>query len=78
LQQRVEKGRLKREVAMGEAIGRLEERYSRVAQYDTICCDPSTGRVSQEPNTEEKPKAELLDGGQLLRNDRTALSAREA
>ena len=27
LQQRIEKGRLKREVAIGEAIGRLKERY---------------------------------------------------
>ena len=30
LQQRIEKGRLKREIAIGEAIGRLKERYPRV------------------------------------------------
>ena len=78
LQQRVEKGRLKREVAIGEAIGRLKERYCRVARYYTITYDPTTRKVSQEPNAERKAKAELLDGGYLLRTDRTALSAREA
>ena len=36
LQQRIEKGRLKRELAIGEAIGRLKERYPRVARYHTI------------------------------------------
>jgi hypothetical protein len=30
------------------------------------------------PNAEKKAKAELLDGGYLLRTDRTDLSAREA
>jgi transposase len=40
LQQRVEKGRLKREVAIGEAIGRLKERYCRVARYYAISGKP--------------------------------------
>jgi transposase len=78
LQQRVEKGRLKREVAIGEAIGRLKERYCRVARYHTITYDPTTRKVSQAPNADRKAKAELLDGGYLLRTDRTALSAQEA
>jgi transposase len=78
LQQRVEKGQLKREVAIGEAIGRLKERYCRVARYYTITYDPATKKVSQTPNADRKAKAELLDGGYLLRTDRTALSAQEA
>jgi transposase len=78
LQQRVEKGRLQREVAIGEAIGRLKERYCRVARYYMITYDPTTRKVRQEPNAERKAKAELLDGGYLLRTDRTTLSAREA
>jgi len=78
LQQRVEKGRLQRAVAIGEAIGRLKERYGRVARYYTITYDPTTRKVSQEPNAQRKAKAELLDGGYLLRTDRTALSAQEA
>jgi transposase len=78
LQQRVEKGRLKREVTIGEAIGRLKERYCRVARYYTITYNPTTRKVSQEPNRDRKAKAELLDGGYLLRTDRTALSVQEA
>jgi transposase len=78
LQQRVEKGQLKREVAIGEAIGRLKERYCRVARYYTITYDPTTRKVSHEPNADRQAKAELLDGGYLLRTDRTGLSAQEA
>ena len=78
MQRRIEKGRLKREIAIGEAIGRLKERYPRVARYHTITYDATTGKLSHEPNAEKKAKAELLDGGYLLRTDRTDLSAREA
>jgi transposase len=78
LQQRIEKGRLKREVAIGEAVGRLKERYCRTARYYTITYDPTTRKLSYEPNAERKAKAELLDGGYLLRTDLTALSAQEA
>ena len=78
LQQRIEKGRLKREVAIGEAIGRLKERYPRVARYHTITWDATTKKLINEPNTDKKAKAELLDGGYLLRTDRIDLSAREA
>jgi transposase len=78
LQQRIEKGRLKREVAIGEAIGRLKERYCRVARYHAISYDAANRKVIHEPNADRKAKAELLDGGYLLRTDRTALSAQEA
>jgi transposase len=78
LQQRIEKGRLKRELAIGQAIGRLKERYPRVARYHTISYDPTTRKLGHEPNAEKQAKAELLDGGYLLRTDRTDLSAREA
>ena len=78
LQQRIEKGRLKREIAIGEAIGRLKERYPRVARYHTITLDATTRKLAHEPIADKKAKAELLDGGYLLRTDRTDLSAREA
>jgi transposase len=78
LQQRIEKGRLKREVAIGEATGRLKERYPRVARYHTITWDATTRKLTHEPNTDKKAKAELLDGGYLLRTDRIDLTAREA
>ena len=78
LQTRIEKGRLQRELAIGEAIGRLKQRYPRVARYHTISYDPTTRKLGHEPNAEKKAKAELLDGGYLLRTDRTDLSARES
>jgi transposase len=78
LQRRIENGRLKRTIAIGEAIGRLKERYPRVARYHTITYDPTTRALSHEPNAEKQAKAEMLDGGYLLRTDRTELSAREA
>jgi transposase len=78
LQRRIDNGRLKREIAIGEAIGRLKERYPRVSRYHTITYDSTTGKLRHEPNADKKSKAELLDGGYLLRTDRTDLSAREA
>jgi transposase len=78
LQERIDKGRLKRELAIGEAIGRLKERYPRVSRYHTATYDSTTGKLKHEPNADKKAKAELLDGGYLLRTDRTDLSAREA
>jgi transposase len=78
LQVRIEKGRLKRELAIGEAIGRLKQRYPRVARYHAISYDPTTRKLSHEPNADKKAKAELLDGGYLLRTDRTDLTAIEA
>ena len=78
LQRRIDGGRLKQEIKIGEAIGRLKQRYPRVARYHTIRYDRASGKLSHEPNAERKAKAELLDGGYLLRSDRTDLGAREA
>jgi transposase len=78
LQGRIAGGRLKRELKIGEAIGRLKQRYPRVARYHTIRYDAASGKLSSEPNAEKKAKAEQLDGGYLLRTDRTELTASEA
>jgi transposase len=78
LQERIAGGRLKRELKIGEAIGRLKERYPRVARYYTIRYDAVSGKLSSEPDAEKKAKAEQLDGGYLLRTDRTELTASEA
>jgi transposase len=78
LQGRIANGRLKRELKIGEAIGRLKERYPRVARYYTVRYDASSGRLNSEPNAEKKAKAAQLDGGYLLRTDRTELTAQEA
>jgi transposase len=78
LQGRIASGRLKRELKIGEAMGRLKERYPRVARYYTVTYDASSGTLNSEPNAEKKAKAEQLDGGYLLRTDRTELTAQEA
>jgi transposase len=78
LQRRIDKGRLVREVAIGEAIGRLKERYPRVARYHTLSFHAAQRRLVHQPNEEKRAKAELLDGGYLLRTDRDDLAGPEA
>ena len=45
LQARIEKGRLKKEIKIGEAIGRLKERYPRVARYYSLTFDAKTRQL---------------------------------
>mgnify|MGYP001813883803 CR=1 FL=1 len=78
LQERVRKGRLVKVAAIGEAIGRLKERYPRVARYYSIFYDEHKNEVQWEVRTEQRAKAETLDGAYLLRTDRRDLSADEA
>lgn len=74
---RVEKGRLIKEQAIGEAIGRLRERYPRVARYDRIAYDAEQRTFHHEVDAEKYDRAEKLDGTYLLRTDRTDLGAEE-
>jgi transposase len=78
LRQRIAKGRLVREVAIGEAIGRLKERYPRVARYHLLSYDAVGRQLRHEPDEAKKAKAERLDGGYLLRTDRQDLTGPEA
>ena len=78
LQRRIDQRRLVREVTIGEALGRLKERYPRVARYHTLIYDAAQQRLFHQPNAEKKAKAELLDGGYLLRTDREDLTGPEA
>jgi transposase len=78
LRQRIAKGRLVREVAIGEAIGRLKERYPRVARYHLLSYDAAGRQLRHEPDGARKAKAERLDGGYLLRTDRQDLTGPEA
>lgn len=52
LQARIEKGRLKKDVKIGEAIGRLKERYPRVARYYSLTFngDPRTKCTERIPS----------------------------
>jgi transposase len=74
LQARVVQGRLRDPAKIQEAIGRLKERYPRVARYYAITCDAATGTVSWTEQTERKTAASTLDGTYLLKTDRQDLA----
>ena len=78
VQARIQNGRLKNDIKIGEAIGRLKERYSRVARYHSLTFDAKTRQLKNEPDEEKREVAASLDGSYLLRTDRQDLSAEEA
>jgi transposase len=75
LQKNVAKGQLKNEKKIHQRIGRLLERYPRVARYYTITYE--AGEVCCRCNEEKRNTAEALDGAYQLRTDRHDLSADE-
>lgn len=77
VQARIQNGRLKKEIKIGEAIGRLRERYPRVARYHSLTFDAKTRQLKNEPDEEKREVAASLDGSYLLRTDREDLSAEE-
>src|SRR6266516_64501 len=74
LQARVAQARLRDAVKIQEAIGRLKERYPRVARYYAITYDAATGTVNWMEQTEKKTAASALDGTYLLKTDRHDLA----
>jgi transposase len=74
LQARVARGRLRDGAKIQEAIGRLKERYSRVARYYTITYDAAAPAVSWTEQAEKKAAASALDGTYLLKTDRQDLA----
>jgi transposase len=74
LQARVAQGRLRDPAKIQEAIGRLKERYSRVARYYAITYDAATSAVSWTEQAEKKSAASALDGTYLLKTDRPDLA----
>jgi transposase len=78
VQARIQKGRLKKDIKIGEAIGRLKERYPRVARYHSLTFNAKTRQLENEPDEEKRKVAASLDGSYLLRTDRQDLSAEEA
>jgi transposase len=77
LQARIAHGRLKKEIKIGEAIGRLKERYPRVARYYSLTFDAKTRQLRNDPDDKKRKVAASLDGSYLLRSDRKELSADE-
>ena len=78
LARRVENGGLVKEEKIGEAIGRLKERYPRVARYYSIGYDAGHKQFGYAVDAEKYERAEKLDGTYLLRTERTDLSAEQA
>jgi len=77
LQKRVEKGNLVEDAAINEAIGRLKERYPRVARYYKLTCETRRKILTCKLDEDKMRKAEILDGAYLLKTDRSDLSADE-
>ena len=77
LKARVEKGQLKKSEKIHEAIGRLKERYPRVARYYRMEYDAKQNRVSWQEDAEKKAVATKLDGSYVLKTDRQDLTADE-
>jgi len=74
---RVAKGRLKRPDKIHEAIGRLKERYPRVARYYAIDYETAGSGLHSTLNAEKKAIAEKLDGSYVLKTDRSDLTGDE-
>jgi transposase len=77
LKARVEKGQLKQSETIHEAIGRLKERYPRVARYYRIAYDAEHNGVGWQEDAEKKAIATKLDGSYVLKTDRQDLTADE-
>lgn len=78
LKKRVKDGKLVKLVKIGEAIGRIKERYPRVAKYYDIEYDSKNKQLIYAPDEMKRGKAEELDGSYLLKSDREDLTAEEA
>jgi transposase len=77
LRARVEKGHLQESDKIHQGIGRLRERYPRVARYYRIEYDSDQKHLVWEEDKAKKAVAEKLDGGYVLKTDRQDLTADE-
>lgn len=77
LKTRVQRGRLKKTEKIHQAIGRLQERYPRVARYFEIEYAAEKRILVWQENAEKQAIAEKLDGSYVLKTDRQDLSADE-
>jgi transposase len=77
LKKRIDKGRLVDEAVINEAIGRIKERYPRVARYYKLKYNKQGKKLICGQDNERMQKTEILDGSYLLKTDRADLSADE-
>lgn len=78
LEKRVASGKKVDAARIHERIGRLKERYPRVARYYAMQYDAERKRLSCAVDAEKKSKAQKLDGSYLLKTDREDVGAEEA
>ena len=78
LRKRISSGGLQRAEKVHEAIGRLKERYPRVARYWRMEYDAAQQKLDWQEDQEKKQRALRLDGAYLLKTDRKDLTAEEA
>ena len=62
---------------INQAIGRLKERYPRVARYYKLTYDPRSATLISQFDAERHAKAEQLDGCYLLKTSRKDLSGED-
>jgi transposase len=72
------KGRGTKPAEVRESIGRLKERYSRVARYYRMEYDEANKTFTYQLEESKRAVAEKLDGSYLLKTDREDLTADEA
>jgi transposase len=77
LAERIASGRLVKPATINQAIGRLKERYPRVARYFDFSYDPDIATLAAPFNADKHAKAEQLDGCYLIKTDRSGLSGDE-
>jgi transposase len=77
LKSRIEKGRLKKESKIHQAIGRIKERYPRVARYYDIDFDNETNALLFNEVPDKKKLAEKLDGSYIIKTDRKNMTDEE-
>jgi len=74
---RIRQGRLKQEHLVWEAIGRIKERYPRVARYYRVAYDAGAQSLSYEVDEPRRSRAQELDGSYVLKTKRQDLEADE-
>ena len=78
LSKRIARGRLTKADAINEAIGRLKERYPRVARFYELSHDANSKSLAFKKVDAKYEVAQQLDGTYLLKTDRSDIAADEA
>lgn len=78
LKTRIEAGRLQQSEKVYESLGRLKERYPRVARYWNLDYDATQRKLSWDEDSDKRQRAVRFDGSYLLKTDRKDLTAEEA